>query len=229
MPHDHRLILSLCWERDLVKQILRGLGIGLTVVEWISTDDFKSLVAAKKYDFIYLGAHADSYGFEEQSGAELTPWEDLAQSIWVTDCLQSGGTLFMGCCRGGMKTVALKIMRQCNKIDQICGPFWKLKGNDITKAFHIFVESLVRGGDDPVTAADRASQASKCKFLCYERLDLAGELLSLDRLDLLEGTLWELKEDQHFLRRDLQNLTTMIETLCLALPKSNQIEPSEAS
>jgi len=208
-------------ERDLVREVLKGLGIGLTIVEWLSPEDFKPQVAGKKYDFIYLGAHADGYGFGENASS-LHPWESLALAICETDCIQQGGTLFMGCCRGGMKTVAIKIMMQCGKIDQICGPFWTLKGNDITKAFHIFVEALVRQKEDPVTAADRASQASNCKFLCYERLDLAGELATLARMDSMEWTLSTLLGEQYKLTMEVKNLGSKIEKLCASLPSSEK-------
>ncbi len=124
----------------------------------------------------------------------------------------------MGCCRGGMKTVAIKIMMQCGKIDQICGPFWTLKGNDITKAFHIFVEALVRQKQDPVTAADRASQASNCKFLLYERLDLAGELEVLFRMDYMEYSLGTILTEQSKMTLEMKNLAAQIEKLCAALP-----------
>jgi hypothetical protein len=211
-------------ERDLVREVLRGLGIGLTVVEWCSADDFKQQVTGKKYNFIYLGAHADSYGFGENSDSGLHPWEVLALAICESDCIQPGGTLFMGCCRGGMKTVAIKIMQQCTKIDQICGPFWTLKGNDITKAFHIFVETLVREKKDPVTAADRASQASNCKFLCYERLDLAGELETLDRLQSMEGSIDSVRAGQAALTAEVKKLSSAIEKLCASFPNAGTKE-----
>lgn len=210
----------------MIREVLRNLGIGLTVVEWLSPEDFKPQVAGRKYDFVYLGAHADSYGFGENSGSDLHSWEDLALAICETDCMEPGGTLFMGCCRGGMKTVAIKIMQQCAKIDQICGPFWTLKGNDITKAFHIFVEALVRQKSDPVTAADKASQASNCKFLCYERLDLAGELETLFRLESMEWSIDSIREGQNTLTKEVKGLRTAIEKLCEALPKDAASEES---
>lgn len=207
-------------ERDLIREILRRLGIGLKVVEWLSADDFKQQVSEKKYDLIYLGAHASGFGFGENSTAELHPWESLALAICETDCIQPGGTLFMGCCRGGMKTVAIKIMRQCGKIDQICGPFWTLKGTDITNAFQIFLEALVRQKQDPVTAADRASQASNCKFLCYERLDLAGELEMLLKMEEMGEALEYLRLGHSGLTKEIKKLTSAIETLCAAIPNA---------
>ena len=211
-------------EETLIRTVLGNLGIGLTVVEWVSADDFKTQVTQKKYDFIYLGAHADSFGFGQNASTALHPWAELALAICETDCIKPGGTLFLGCCRGGMKTVAIKIMTQCQKIDQICGPFWTLAGNDITKAFHIFVEALVRQKEDPVTAADRASQASNCKFLCYERLDLAGDLAMLDRLGSLEWALQGLEVGQSQLTGEVKKLSSTIETLCATLSARSELD-----
>lgn len=207
-------------EQELIKALLRNLGIGLKIVEWDSAEDFKQQMGESKYDFIYLGAHADSYGFGQGAGVDLHSWESLAVAICETDCIKPGGTLFLGCCRGGMKTVAIKIMQQCNKIDQICGPFWSLTGNQITEAFHVFVKTLVGEAKDPVTAADRASQASNCKFLCYERLDLAGELETLSRLQSLEWTLDDVNRGQNTLMNDVKALTAAIEKLCASFPSA---------
>jgi hypothetical protein len=211
-------------ERDLIKALLNNLGIGLKIVEWVSAHDFEQQMGVAKYDFIYLGAHADSYGFGQGAGVELQSWETLALAICETDCIKPGGTLFLGCCRGGMKTVAIKIMQQCGKIDQICGPFWSLTGNQITEAFHVFVKTLVGEAKDPVTAADRASQASNCKFLCYERLDLAGELETLSRLQSLEWSLACVSSGQSSLTKEVKSLTAAIEKLCASFPNAGTQE-----
>lgn len=216
-------------ERDLVREVLRNIGIGFTCVEWLSGDDFKQQISGKKYNFIYLGAHADSHGFGEDSRTARHPWESLALAICETDCIQPGGTLFMGCCRGGMKTVAIKIMRQCERIDQICGPFWTLKDNDIMKAFHIFVETLVRGKKDPVMAADRASQASNCKFRIYERMDIEADLELLSRVEAMEKTFVPICLDAvAALKKEIQQLRSGEQSHAAAPPATSCSERKAA-
>lgn len=206
-------------EESLVRDVLKGLDIELRSVEWISYADFVSQIGkGEQYQFIYLGAHADGTGFGENSAATLHRWETLAEAICNTDCISPGGTLFMGCCRGGMKTVAFKIMKQCGKVDQICGPFWTLKGNDITMAFHAFVKALIRDKEDPAMAADRATESSRCKFLCYERQDLAGELEMLAEVQEVKWSieLYQMVQDQ--LRKEVSKLTSAVEKLTAQLP-----------
>lgn len=178
-------------EVNLVRDCLNNLGIELREVEWLSQEDFeKQMSPDNKYDFVYLGAHADGTGFGQKDGVVLHPWETLANAICYSNCILPGGTLFLGCCRGGMKTVALKILTVCQAIDYICGPHWTVTGNDITAAFQAFVHSRVKKKEEPCKAADRATEACGFRFSCYDRQELEAEVETLRKIQQME---WEIR------------------------------------
>lgn len=147
----------------------------LKVIEWLSEDDFEQQVQGSKFRIIYLGAHADLWGFGEE-GQPMHPWENLADVICQTDCMLPEGILILGCCRGGMKTVALKILKSCNKIDYIFGPNWKTKGGDLVIAFTTFIRNTITNEEEPCVSAKRASDATGQKFNCYDRQEFEAEL-----------------------------------------------------
>jgi hypothetical protein len=184
-------------EAKLVEDCLRNMGVGFRQVEWLSLEDFKThMLDGHKYDFIYLGAHADSYGFGEKAGLSLHPWEDLGNAICITDCMLPGGTLLLGCCRGGMKTVALKILKSCERIDYICGPQWKVAGNDLCNGFHAFLDSRIRKNEEPAEAARKASSACGFTFICHDREELQAEIETLRQISNIEWEIQELKKSQ---------------------------------
>ena len=184
-------------EATLVRDCLQNLGISFREVEWVSPDDFRAQIAkGEKYDFIYLGAHADGTGFGESDKTGLHPWETLAIEICTTDCIRPNGTLFLGCCRGGMKAVAIKILSNCNTIDYICGPHWKVAGNDLTAAFQAFVQSRIRKKEEPCKAAERATEACGFRFSCYDRQELLPEIETAWRMHNLEWQMLEVRSAQ---------------------------------
>lgn len=177
-------------EARLVKDCLKNLGIEFREVEWVSLDDFQVQISnVDKYDFIYLGAHADGNGFGESDGSALNPWETLATAICTTECIRPNGTLFLGCCRGGMKAVAITIMSNCDTIDYICGPHWKVAGNDLTAAFQAFIQSRIRKNEEPSKAAERATEASGFRFSCYDRQEFMPDIRTSQRMHHIEQLL----------------------------------------
>ncbi len=168
-------------EADVISAHLKSMHVDTELIEWISIDDFTKRVVGKKFEIIYLGAHADCSGFGESNGT-LHPWENLGAAICGSDCMVPEGTLFLGCCRGGMKTVALKILKQCAKIDYVMGPNWKSKGGNLATAFAAFTRSRLINSDEPAEAAERASKAVGQVFTCYDRQELEAELELLNKL-----------------------------------------------
>ena len=164
-----------------------------------------------KYDFIYLGAHADGIGFGESDGAAIHPWEHLGNAICVTDCIRPNGTLFLGCCRGGMKTVALKLLKTCDRIDYICGPHWKVTGNDLTSAFQAFVQSRIKKREEPCKAAERATEACGFRFSCYDRQELQSEIETLRQIQNMEWRLNSIESWQEYISGQLERIAKSVE------------------
>ena len=212
-------------EVTLVKDCLANLGVTLREVEWLSLGDFlKQMSAETKYDFIYLGAHADGTGFGEKDGALLHPWEDLANAICSSNCMRPNGTLFLGCCRGGMKTVALKILTACQKIDYITGPHWKVTGNDLTAAFQAFAQSRIKKKEEPCRAAERATEACGFKFTCHDRQELQAEIETLKQIRTIEWRLDSIFLWQEFISQQLAGLTSSLQKL---VPPEEPPPPSD--
>ncbi len=186
-------------EEEAIRANLRGFGVDVEVVRWVSFDTSCPELMGKKFGIVYLGAHADGNGFGETGRFES--WETLGLAICGSDCMEPEGTLFLGCCRGGMKTVALKILQQCNKIDYIFGPNWNTKGGDLVTAFTAYTRNRLSNGEEPAVAAKRASEAAGQKFTCYDRQELEAELELLRRIS-----------DVEYRQNDIYNVQTQILT-----------------
>jgi hypothetical protein len=199
-------------EEGAIRAYLKGLKVDTEFIEWVSVEDFVNRVCGKKFEIIYLGAHADASGFGERNGT-LHPWETLAAGICNSDCIIPEGTLFLGCCRGGMKTVALKILMRCAKIDYIVGPNWKSKGIDLVAAFVAFTRSRRSAGDEPGKAAACATAAAGQIFTCYERQDLEEELDLRRRLEQMARTQDEIIRFLEYVRSELGRIESRIDEL----------------
>jgi hypothetical protein len=124
-----------------------------------------------KFDFLYLGAHADVSGFGEANSAVYFDWESFAITLCSADCLCPESILLLACCRGGLRMVAMKLFYSCAKIDYLTGPRWTVTPQDITTAFHVFLYNMVIRREQPSTAAKRASEATGYDFYYYDRVE----------------------------------------------------------
>jgi hypothetical protein len=173
-------------EVDAVVANLRATDSKIVIreVDWSGQDRFVREVGDEKFKIIYLGAHADGTGFGESDHNPWSTWDDLALSICISDCMIPGGILFMGCCRGGMKSIALQIFKVCNRIDYIVGTPQNTKSGDLVPAFNAFARELKSG--NPISAAIRATGAVNCHFICHDRQELQVELNLTQQLDRIE-------------------------------------------
>lgn len=200
-------------EVQIIKDTLTNLHIDLNEIEWISQTDFLGQLAdGRKYNLIYLGAHADSIGFGEREGWPLNSWEQFGTAICQSDCMVPEATLFLGCCRGGMKTVALKIMKMCDKIDYICGPNWNVTGNDLAAAFQAFAQSRIRRNEEPAVAAERASEATGRRFSSYDRQDLQAEIEMLRQIQSIEWEIGGVRDLQFTILREFREMRANLST-----------------
>lgn len=208
-------------EVTTIRQMLSNLGISMVEIEWLSHEDFCAQMKDQdKFDVVYLGAHADGHGFGETQDFPDHPWEELSGAICSSDCMLPNGFLFLGCCRGGMKTVALKILQHCDKIDYICGPNWKTDGGKLTTAFQTFLQNLIKDKNEPAVAAKRASDATGRTFSCYDRQELEAEIEMLRKIGDIESSVSHLIRGQGQILDKLDGLNGK-----LAPPPMNSGDP----
>lgn len=162
-----------------IQSICEMFGIEHRVVELKDLDGFCELVGSLgKFDYLYLGAHADTAGFGEADGSVGYDWESFAAVLCSTDCLRYGSVLMLGCCRGGLRMVALQLFYACAKIDYVTGPRWTVTSQDITTGFHIFLYNMACRKEQPSTAATRASAGTGYDFYYYDRVEAEDAMYS---------------------------------------------------
>jgi hypothetical protein len=175
-------------ERDIVAGQLQSRGVEIDLFEWQNFAHFEQTFRGARYDLLYLSSHATVDGFGNNPWEN--PWSEFAQVICSTDCMHPEAVLFLACCRGGLKTLALNMLSVCNKIDYIVGPVWKAKGGDITNAFRAFCECCYSKKDGtreaPCKIAQCLSEAGGQAFACYDRIDMEGELEMFRRLRCID-------------------------------------------
>jgi hypothetical protein len=130
----------------------------------------------EKFDFIYLAAHANTQSFGERDGNNAIAWRSLGEALCESECLNPESILMLGCCRGGLKQVALELFGSCDQIDYICGPRWKVADCDISVGFHVFIYNMVARREQPSVAVDRASRATNYEFFCHDRVEMQDEI-----------------------------------------------------
>ena len=213
-------------ELDSIRQALRTHRIETKEVEWVSQEDFLQQVGmpcSEKFDLVYLAAHADMYGFGESGGFSLHKWDDLANAICSSSCMLPGATLFLGCCRGGMKTVALSILKGCDQIDYICGPLWNTKGTKLIQAFNSFAECKFAENLEPVAIKERMTSAAGQHFSCFDRQELESEVAMLRQIGNIQWQLDQIITSQNSVVEVVNALAnTLNNAICAPCPQPTQ-------
>jgi len=167
-----------------IEKICDMFSISHEVIELSSLDQFmEEAQALGRFDYLYLGAHANQYSFGESDGSPSYSWNDFAAILCATDCLNPESVLLLGCCRGGLKMVAMSMFLACGKIDYVAGPRWTVTPQDITTAFHVFLYNLVIRREQPSTAADRSSRATGYDFYYYDRVEIEDSASSAEMME----------------------------------------------
>lgn len=162
-----------------IERICDMFGISHEVIELESLETFlKQAHALGKFDYLYLGAHANQHSFGEANGSISYSWNDFAITLCSADCLNPESVLLLGCCRGGLKMVAMSMFLACGKIDYVAGPRWTVTPQDITTAFHVLLYNLAIRREQPSTAANRASLATGYDFYYYNRVEIEDSVHS---------------------------------------------------
>ena len=205
-----------CKETDEITRALQELGFSVTHIEWTSIDSFKAEVQGKKFSVLYLGAHADAKGFGHTADNASTSWEDFALALCTSECVAPDGILFMGCCRGGMKTVAIKLMLTCDKVAAIFGPNCNIKSSALRLAFRTFTQARYHDETDISEACKRATAGADREFCCFDRQQLETELDCIHKLQVIYDT-------QFTVLSDLRTLTYKVSLLMKAVAQLTQV------
>lgn len=182
MPTKNLLIIKassdICAaEVDHLKAIAEMFNIRECVVELRDLSTFHSqLCSGQRYDYIYVGAHANAYWFGDPDRKIRIRWPHIATAFCDSDCLNPGAILLLGCCRGGLKKVASQLFLACDKIDYVCGPRWTVRPADISAGVHIFLYNMEFRREQPSTAVERASKGTGYDFFCHDRIEMEDEL-----------------------------------------------------
>lgn len=164
-------------EIDHIETIAKMFGLTPEIINLVDMVQFQQSIFQKgPYQYIYLCTHASPYSFGEADGSKLFSWEEFAQVLCATNCLDNDAILLLACCRGGLKKVADTLFLNCENIDYVCGPRWKLTGADISTGFHVFIYNVESRKEQPSIAVDRSSKATGYDFFCYDRVESEDEV-----------------------------------------------------
>ncbi len=157
---DHIRAIAGLFEMDVVEHTID------------STESLFELAAlGKRFDYVYLAAHANTEGFGDPDGY-FVPWYDFSMTICPFDIINHNGVFLLACCRGGIKDVSYDIFAGCAAIEYVCGPRWKVSPPDLTLGFHTFIYNVEDRRMQPDQAAKRASAATGFDFLWYDRVEI---------------------------------------------------------
>jgi hypothetical protein len=166
-------------EVNHLKAIAGLYSMNVCVAELNTIDEFKVQVCkGRRFDYLYIAAHADLKGFGEANGTPYFQWEEFALALCEADCLNPGAVLMLACCRGGLKTVAYSLFYSCDRIDYICGPRWTVTSHELSAGFHVFIYNLEVRREQPSTAVERVSKATGYDFFSYDRVEIEDQAFS---------------------------------------------------
>ena len=163
-------------EVDHLKAIAGLYEMNHCVAELTDITKFQDEVCkGKKFDYLYIAAHADMVGFGDAEGGNFFLWGDFALALCESQCLNPGCVLLLSCCRGGLKKVAFTLFYSCGQIDYICGPRWTVTSHDLSAGFHVFIYNLETRREQPSVAVERVTRATGYDFFCYDRVEVEDE------------------------------------------------------
>lgn len=136
------------------------------------------LSANGSFDFLYVAAHGAHHCFAGSATAgPVSRWADFALILCRSQCMAENSVIFMGCCHGGLKKVALILFSLCSQISSVCGPRWTVSICEIPVALHVFLHNLVRNQEEPQIAAERAASSLGITFPYYNRYDMQTDIM----------------------------------------------------
>lgn len=169
---------------DHLKSIASLSGVEGEVLEFKDLQTFEQEIRSREpYDFLYLAAHGNHSCFGEESSPPTVRWADFGEVLCRTEILKPGSILFLGCCHGGLKKVALILFHNCENITSLCGLKWSGNSREFLVAFHSFLFNVCCAKEEPEIAVNRAASSIGRILPFYSRYDYESDLCLLTLMD----------------------------------------------
>ena len=138
--------------------------------------EFKSAInKGLKYDYVYIAGHANDKCIGEDKDGLVIHWNEIAEFICSSDCLNENAIIMLYCCRGGLNQVAYQLFATCPKIQFVCGVRQSITNIDLAIGFNVFIYNIEIRKTDPIIAAEKATLATENRFSCFDRLEVESE------------------------------------------------------
>jgi hypothetical protein len=165
---------------DHLKSVCSLLAVDFIEHQYADLSSFESYAkTAGKFDCLYIAAHGDHRCFGD---AKDTRWADFAIVLCRAEVMNPNSIIFMGCCYGGLKRVALILFVSCPQITSVCGPKWTVDTANVPVALHTFLYNLLIAKEEPILAAERASASIGLSFPIYDRHELEAEVALMSNM-----------------------------------------------
>ena len=160
-----------------MKMICELLEVEFVEYRFTSLEDFETFGHSEaSFDFLYLGAHGSHECFGEKS-PPYTRWADFGLKICETQILNPQSVVLLGCCKGGLKRIAIILFSICPQIRSVCGPRWSINQYHSALGLHVFLHNHIIEKEEPERSAKRTEVATGKSFPHYSRYDHEAELV----------------------------------------------------
>ncbi len=138
----------------------------------ISTiDELEQKLTGRKIDYLYFAGHGSETCFTDNNSF-ISSWEDIGNVVCRTNCLNPDSIVLLYCCKGGLNTVAYRLIAECDQISYVCGAKQNMRSIDLIIGFNVFIYNIEARNIDPVLAADKATAATEIRFECFDKTDV---------------------------------------------------------
>jgi hypothetical protein len=145
-------------------------------IEVTSINDLESQLSGKKYHYIYFAGHGNGTCFGDPKSF-ISDWSEIGTTICSSDCLNQNAIIMMYCCKGGLNTVAFKLMAACPNVEYVCGAKQNMKNIDLIIGFNVFLYNVENRNIDPVLSAQKSTLATEIRFECFDRTEVESNPL----------------------------------------------------
>jgi hypothetical protein len=141
-----------------------------------SIEDLGQHLKGKKYDYIYFAGHGNGACFGDPKSF-ISDWSIIGSVVCESDCLNEHAIIMLYCCKGGLNTVAFKLMAACSNIEYVCGAKQNMKNIDLIIGFNVFLYNIEYRNIDPVLSAQKSTLATEIRFECFDRTEVEANPL----------------------------------------------------